>query len=104
MNTPSGPLALGRAGSHPRHQEQHATRARDSEGGPHSNKTISMLTARGEAHSAGNECLSAHSLAWVDPETGEHLELELRCDEGFRNGLESIGFERVNPRPRNTRT
>jgi hypothetical protein len=54
-----------------------------------------MLTARGEAHSAGNESLSTHRLAWVDPETGDPLELELRCDEAFRSGLESIGFERV---------
>ena len=50
---------------------------------------ITMLTARGEAHSA------AHRLVWVDPESGESLELELQCDEAFRDGLESIGFERV---------
>jgi hypothetical protein len=54
-----------------------------------------MLTARGEAHSTGNECLSAHRLAWVDPETGKPLELELRRDEAFRGGLEYIEFGRV---------
>ena len=54
-----------------------------------------MLTARGEARSSGDERPLPHWLAWVDPETGDPLELELRCTEAFRDVLESIGFERL---------
>lgn len=40
-----------------------------------------MLTARGAARSAGNESLPAQKRAWVDPESGETLELELTTRE-----------------------
>ena len=54
-----------------------------------------MLTARGEARSSGDESPLPHRLAWVDPETGDPIELKLRCTDAFRDVLESIGFERV---------
>jgi len=54
-----------------------------------------MLTARGEARSSGDERPLPHRLAWVDPETGDPLELELRCTDAFRDVLESIGFEHL---------
>lgn len=95
MTTPADPLALRPDVHAPRPRTPDALRARDSQGGPHSNETITLLTARGEARSSGHEGRPAHRLAWVDPETGETLEFDLRCAEAFLDVLASYGFARV---------
>lgn len=34
-------------------------------------------------------------MVWLDIESGRPFKLEMRCDEAFRDGLESVGFLRV---------
>ena len=84
MSAPSGSPAREGVEDGPRRLGLRAARTPDAERG-----------ASGRASSAGQAPVSAHSLTWVDAESGEGLRLELNCDEAFAEGLASTGFVRV---------
>lgn len=50
-------------------------------------------SAQGRVGSSRGGPLSPTRLCWLDPDTGERLEVELWSSPAFRAELESIGFE-----------